>query len=73
MPSDAAFIVPHEIAPPASGDLCIYEVAQGNSTEVNAFDPTTGGNAISAVGFNIYFTFDSAGAAWSYGEWAVTP
>jgi hypothetical protein len=56
-----------------SGYLCIYEVAQGNSTEVNAFDPTTGGNAISALGFNIYFTFDAAGAAWSYGEWAVTP
>ena len=56
----------------AAGHLCLYRVAFGNTTWVNTFDPTTGGNGISKVGFNAYFTFAAAGAGWNYGEWAVT-
>ena len=55
-----------------SGWLCLYEVAHSNRNEINAFDPTDGGDEISKLGFNVYYTFPATGAAWSYGEWAVT-
>ena len=54
------------------GYLCFYEEGTGNTALINVFDPTTGNDGLSKIGFDMYYGYDAAGPGWSYGEWAVT-
>ena len=57
----------------APGELCVYQTNATNTAFENIFG-TSGANVAgsSTVGFQIYFTAPGAGAANSFGEWAVT-
>jgi hypothetical protein len=54
------------------GHFCLYEVNSSNRVLIGVFNPTTGVDGVSKLGFGIYFDFAATGPGFSYGQWTFT-
>jgi hypothetical protein len=55
-----------------SGNLCVYETSESQTTEMFLYASGTGLEGASSTGFGDWYSTTGSGSAFAYGTWAVT-